>query len=353
MNMRLPQGVLEWAYAEPFIRQGPHPDPLSSPLPRLEPWIVTCLNGSVMPMYRQCLSLDLGPDEDIRQTVLSELSEYYGRSFEDSLNRCINWEDYSLEEWKQSDRNTPKGLHDFFQQCESWAYDLLWDAYLQSTGHSSPVSVAIVDWLIGRRSGGRHLDFGSGVGVTSQLFQQLGWRTTLADVSAPLLDFARWRLERRGVPAMYHDLQQPLPSESYDVITAVNSLIHVPDLRRAAHDLHAALVPNGLLFANFDVRPPSDYNSWHLYEDSATMRWAVESNGFTQLAVLAGEAGMYVYRKPTDSGPYRRQLPARFLRIGPPAQARQHSRRLLAGRVRSAVRAMSTKQAPKSAGELR
>jgi hypothetical protein len=95
--MRLPQGVLEWAYAEPFIRQGPHPDPLSSPLPRLEPWIVTCLNGSVMPMYRQCLSLDLGPDEDIRQTVLSELSEYYGRSFEDSLNRCINWEDYSLE----------------------------------------------------------------------------------------------------------------------------------------------------------------------------------------------------------------------------------------------------------------
>jgi SAM-dependent methyltransferase len=351
--MRVPQGVLDWAYAEPLTRQGPHPDPLSSPLPRLQPWVLTCQNSSIMPIYKECLSLKLGPTEDIRHTVLSELSEYYGRSPEESLDRCINWEDYSLEEWKQSDRATSEGLHDFFQQCESWAYDLLWDAYLQATGHSSPISVAIGDWITEHTSPGSHLDFGSGVGVTSQLFQSLGWQTTLGDVSAPLLDFARWRLERRMVPAEYHNLEQPLPTASYDVVTAINSLIHVPDLGRAARELHAALVPGGLLFANFDVRPPSDYNSWHLYQDSATMRWAVESNGFIQLTVLAGEAGMYVYQKAVDARAYRRQLPARFLRIGPPGQTQNHLRRLGAHQARLTLRTLAKEQGSKSAEERR
>jgi SAM-dependent methyltransferase len=183
----------------------------------------------------------------------------------------------------------------FYQSTQSWAFDLLWYGYLQAEGVEYPVSVAMARTLPSLRgTAGRHLDFGSGVGTTSQFFSQLGYETELADISTSLLDFARFRLERRGQPARYLNLNHvTLEPGRYDVITAVDTLVHVPDLAATARMLHRALRPGGILFANFDVRPRTAENAWHLYDDDLPLRWTLQRIGFEPEESLDGMITRY------------------------------------------------------------
>jgi hypothetical protein len=58
------------------------------------------------------------------------------------LQRCINWEAWSVEEWHARERHTPDEIADFYRTMQSWAFDLAWYAYLQTEGYAYPVSVA-------------------------------------------------------------------------------------------------------------------------------------------------------------------------------------------------------------------
>lgn len=127
---------------------------------------------------------------------------------------------------------------------------LLQHAYQQATGDTPPEPVIALDWLERRGISGRHLDIGSGVGVTTQLFVRRGWSSSLAEVSTPVLDFARFRLGRRGVGANMFDLSldKRLPQERFDAITAFRVFTHVRDVERAAQMVCSALAPSGTLF---------------------------------------------------------------------------------------------------------
>jgi SAM-dependent methyltransferase len=284
----LAQAVLR----QPVLKQGRHVDPLDSGDAREDPraWGPArrdAFASREMEHFREALRLD---DADVRASVLDDLSAFYELPPDECLRRCLHWEDLSVTEWRASDRSSPEGLLDFYRSLTSWSFDLAWYCYLQAEGYAVPTSVMVARFLrtVGR-TGGRHLDFGSGVGATSQLFARLGYETALADISKPLLDFARFRLDRRGDAAAYLDLVSvELETEHYDVITALDTLAHVPDLAATARDLHRALRPGGWLFANFDVRPPSDENAWHLYDDDLVLRWTVQRAGFEQRAVLDG-----------------------------------------------------------------
>jgi SAM-dependent methyltransferase len=182
----------------------------------------------------------------------------------------------------------------FYKETRSWAFDLLWYAYLQAEGYSYPVSAAIAECLPPPRPNARHLDFGSGVGATSQLFARLGYETDLADISTSLLAFARFRIERRGERATYIDLNSAaLVDARYDVITAIDTLVHVPDVPGTARLLHRALRPGGVLFANFDVRPKSEENAAFLYEDDLPLRWQLHRAGFEPEESLDGMITRY------------------------------------------------------------
>lgn len=127
---------------------------------------------------------------------------------------------------------------------------LLQYAYQQATATAPAEPVIALDWLENRGVGGRHLDLGSGVGLTTQLFVHRGWRSSLAEVSAPVLDFARFRLGRRDVDADMIDLSvdKELPRNRFEAITAFGALIHVGDVDSAAQVVCRALAPRGVLF---------------------------------------------------------------------------------------------------------
>jgi|GEM_PF-439281 len=288
---RLKQG----AHLDPEAPGQPRPDPATWPARRRRAFA-----SPAMRLFREALLLPgIG---STRAAILDDLSAYFGFSPEECVQRCVNWEEWSVREWQARARDSAAALAEFYHTTQSWAFDLLWYAYIQAEGYAYPVSVAIALTLPPPRPGMRHLDFGSGVGVTSQLFQALGYESELADISTSLLAFARFRYERRGLRARQIDLNvEQLESGRYDVITAIDTLVHVPDIVATARELHRALKPGGLLFANFDVRPPTPENAWHLYADDLPLRWALHRVGFEPEESLDGMITRY--RRVDPHGP--------------------------------------------------
>jgi SAM-dependent methyltransferase len=263
-----------------------------------------------MEWFRACLRLP--GKSDVRAALLDDLSSYSGLTSGQCVERCRNWESWSVQEWFAADRSAIDGLTNFYRTTESWAFDLLWYAYLQTAGYGYPTSVLALRAVAGEGHGRAHLDFGSGVGVTSQLFAKAGYETTLADVSTSLLDFARYRLSRRNEAARFIDLnEEKLEISRYDVITALDTLTHIPDLDEVVASLHGALRPGGWLVTNFDVRPPSPENAWHLYEDDLDLRAMLHNAGF----VPSGRFGAYVTYRRADPSDVSQQLRMLFDRL--------------------------------------
>jgi SAM-dependent methyltransferase len=264
----------------------------------------------------------------VRDGVIGDLATHYSLTPEQVVHRCLHWEEESVDEWRTASADSPQGLARFYDSVTSWSFDLLWYSYLQTVGFASPKHVVVADWLPRPEAGARLLDFGSGVGVTAQLFAALGYGVALADISTPLLDFSRWRLERRGVKATFLHLPAELPPGSYDVITALDTLAHVPDVTQTARELYAATRRGGYLVTNFDTRRKSERNAWHLYHDDLPLRWAIERAGYVPVAHIDENLWIYQARRTSGAG-WRWRTASAWLRLAsPPARglrATQHA----------------------------
>jgi SAM-dependent methyltransferase len=216
---------------------------------------------------------------------------------------------------------------------------LLWYAYLQAAGFHYPVPVVIARALpphLRAQSHLRHLDFGSGVGDAAQLFSRLGFHSVLADISTSLLSFARFRLERRGDRAEYLDLNDAtLGKGEYDVITAIDTLVHVPDFVATATTLHRALKPGGYLYCNFDVRPVSAENAWHLYADDLPLYWQLQRVGFEPVQNLDRRISCFRWVEPVGVAHFLRGVRDSVLLRGPLRPAYRSGRAKLASLTRS------------------
>lgn len=150
----------------------------------------------------------------VRDSVLADLAEHYDMTPEQARQACLKWEETSVDEWRSTNASdSDAGRVEFYRTTQSWSFDLSWWAYLQAEGRATPSNVMALRFTQQYAPGRRHLDFGSGIGVTSQLFARNGWSSTSADLSSTLLDFARFRHKRRGDDISYIDLHtEKLPA---------------------------------------------------------------------------------------------------------------------------------------------
>jgi SAM-dependent methyltransferase len=308
--------------------QGTHIDPERTTIPPLSTEWSSAWHAAASSPRMEKFADTLRPPTggSVRDGVVDDLARYYSLRPEQVIERCLHWEAESVAEWRTANAAARDQLAEFYNSIKSWSFDLLWFGYLQAQGYAYPKHVVIAD-QVQLPSRARVLDFGSGVGVTSQLFAALGHRVDLADVSAPLLNFAQWRLEERGVKADYHHLPTALPDHEYDLITAMDTLVHVPDPQQTARELYKACRPGGHLAANFDVRRRSEENVWHLYEDDLPLRWAVERSGFVPIRLIDGMIWIYQAR-PMSGLSWRLRLAGAWLRLAsPPARMVRAGRR--------------------------
>jgi SAM-dependent methyltransferase len=306
--------------------QGVHLDPAQVAAPDETRWSAgkhAAMRSAHIATFAEVLRPPSGGS--VRDGVIGDLAEYHRLTPQQVIERCLHWEEESVQEWQAA-----TDLTGFYNSVDSWTFDLLWYAYMQSAGHGYPETVIVADQLGLAPADAAMLDLGSGVGVTAQFFAALGYDVTLADVSTPLLNFARWRLERRGVKATYLQLPADLPEDRFDLITALDVMAHVPDAAETAQRLHRALHPGGVFIANFDVRRHSPQNAWHLYEDDLPLRWAVERAGFVPVKLIDGILWMYKAGPTTGAGWRLRKAFAWWRLASPPARALRALRRTLA-----------------------
>jgi 2-polyprenyl-3-methyl-5-hydroxy-6-metoxy-1,4-benzoquinol methylase len=193
---------------------------------------------------------------DIRRELASEAAEYLGLSLEDTLQRIEQSATEFPAEWNRmvSDPSDSEQVIRFYNESEAELFEqIAWHAS-EPIHHRSLVCADLVSTRLGRD----FLDYGSGIGSNALIFGLAGFRVTLADVADPLRNFARWRLERRGIQVHTIDLKyETLESSRYDVITCFDVLEHVPVPLEAVRRMRDGLRVGGafFLYAPFGFDP--------------------------------------------------------------------------------------------------
>jgi 2-polyprenyl-3-methyl-5-hydroxy-6-metoxy-1,4-benzoquinol methylase len=193
---------------------------------------------------------------DIRRELAAEAAEYLGLSLEDTLQRIDQSATAFPDEWNRmvSDPSDPKQVIRFYNESQVELFEqIAWHA-TDTNHHRSLVCVDLVSPLAGRE----FLDYGSGIGSNALIFGLAGYRVTLADVADPLRNFARWRLQRRGIHVETIDLKhETLAPSRYDVITCFDVLEHVHAPLDAVRRMRDGLRIGGafFLYAPFGFDP--------------------------------------------------------------------------------------------------
>ena len=228
------------------------------------------------------------------EAALDELCAYSNRTREEIMHIATHSTEISHQLWQEKDRQSDSARNEFFKGAWNWVFGTLCYHAKQAEGGGAfplPADAA-------RRFGatpGEMLDFGCGVATGGLLFARLGWRVTNADISPPLLEFARWRYARRRVDARFIELgAQPLESGKYDLITAFNTFAHIAEIEPTLVDLHRALKVGGHLVFDIDARQKAPGNEWFFYSEPEQLIQKMRGHGFAREPNIEG---LFVYRK--------------------------------------------------------
>jgi SAM-dependent methyltransferase len=229
-------------------------------------------------------ALILEGQEDLRQSLLSELAAYLGCDDLAALeSRCQEATRALSDDWRSMvDPTDTRSIERFYDQGQGYLFELTWWHTLVAD-HGPLAYVLALDFARQRQSGRRYLDFGAGVGVGGLLFARHGFHVSHADISSTLLRFSQWRMERRGLSAEFIDLKDAfLPPGTFDVITAMDVFEHLPDPVKAVDHLATALKRGGFLFGRFAAEPDED-RPQHIVFDFGPVLDRLASWGLTKV----------------------------------------------------------------------
>ena len=140
----------------------------------------------------------------------------------------------------------------------------------------------------GSMSGGRALELGCGRGVGTELILDLfkADRVDAFDLDSRMVALARKRLRQRGprVQTWVGDASAiPAAANTYDAVFDFGILHHVPDWRRALHEVWRVLKPGGRFYAEEALAPLIDH---------AVMKKLFEHPRVDRFDVATFEAGL-------------------------------------------------------------
>jgi len=206
--------------------------------------------------------------QDLKESSLNELMGYLKLPDRGALETWHQRAEKALSgSWNSIDTNDPQSVERFYDQCQLELYNLLtWHTLAED---DSPLAYVAALEFARPHHFKTYLDFGSGVGSGGILFARNGYDVTLADVSSPLLNFARWRHEQRDLPVQTIDLKSgSLPKNRFDFVTAMDVFEHLVDPVKTAEQIVDSLTAGGILFGRFHVEP-NDTHITHIVKDFA------------------------------------------------------------------------------------
>lgn len=187
-------------------------------------------------------------DLPLADTIAGELADYFHQSIEEVKAAWAGATSMLKLEWEQQNPQTAEEIVDFYDRSVTYIYELsYWHTLELNDGLIQ--NVKSLELALGQ-PGRDYLDFGGGTGSNIILFAKHGFNCTLADISASILDFARWRMKRHGIAAEVVDLKtRELASEAYDFTTVVDTLEHVIDPVATMKEITRATRKGGIITA--------------------------------------------------------------------------------------------------------
>jgi len=185
---------------------------------------------------------------EIIRSALQELGEYFTSLNRETIEKRF-WNATRLfsEYWekKSPDVKSGKALIDFYNSTDLEIFELMhYHSVLRDEG---PLNYVCALNLAERLHCRTFLDYGSGIGSGGLLFAKAGFNMTLCDISSPLLEFSKWRFEKRGMKAECIDLKVGKFQGSADLVTCFEVLEHTPDPLRILKDCWSSLREGGYL----------------------------------------------------------------------------------------------------------
>jgi SAM-dependent methyltransferase len=225
--------------------------------------------------------LEKGADS-LPASLVRELAAYLGVADAVVEARCRGALEALRDEWTHGvDAADRRSVEAYYRRTDGTLYELLWWHTL--VDDESPLAYVNALELAEAERGRRHLDLGSGVGSGGLLFARAGFHATLADISVPLLRFARWRFARRGITARFIDAAaEPLPEAAFDVVTAMDVFEYLVDPVEMVEALGRTLVPGGVLVARLDAVADAD-RPQHIVHDFAAVFRRLDDLGFVAI----------------------------------------------------------------------
>jgi 2-polyprenyl-3-methyl-5-hydroxy-6-metoxy-1,4-benzoquinol methylase len=185
----------------------------------------------------------------LREELVEELARYLGIAPDIVRERLKDATSAFADEWRTrvQDPTDSRQVVRFYEESTTELFDL-------AEWHASDLihlrTLVCLD-VAAERGAKTVLDYGSGIGSDAVALASAGFDVTLADVSGPLLAFARWRCQNRGLDVRTIDLKKdPLPRQQYDAVLCFDVLEHVPNPVATLRRIRRSMRSNGLLFVH-------------------------------------------------------------------------------------------------------
>jgi 2-polyprenyl-3-methyl-5-hydroxy-6-metoxy-1,4-benzoquinol methylase len=214
---------------------------------------------------------------NVRQELTLELADFLGLSVPEIEARLSDATKRFTTEWQErvTDPRDEKAVTRFYNESETELFDL---ARWHSEDPIHYRTLMCCDAALGR-SGREYLDYGSGIGSDALIFGAAGFSVTLADVSEPLLAFAKWRCDQRGLSVRTIDLKRDeLPADHFNAVVCFDVLEHIHRPLRTLRLIQRAMTPGGLLFVHAPFGADPDRPMHIVHEDVVSFR--MQSLGF-------------------------------------------------------------------------
>jgi SAM-dependent methyltransferase len=218
----------------------------------------------------------------LKDSLVAELDQYLGGGNPSETEaRCREAAGALPTQWKKVVDGSRASIEAFYDQSLTYLYDLMWWHNLEDD--DDPLAYVLALRFAAGQGWHRSLDFGGGVGSGSILFARHGMEVTYADLSSVSLAFSKWRFELRDLSVTMIDTKvEPLPSESFQIVTALDTLEHLVDPLETIEQLWNCLEPGGVLFGRFYTKP-EDTRPQHIVRDFGPTLERMSALGFVEV----------------------------------------------------------------------